>query len=73
MEKIKCITFDKKAQDSIPADIREKMNTDRLNAELSNDFEKELLILINKYSKDGLTKTNLVQKMQYVTKSCEVS
>jgi hypothetical protein len=73
MEKIKCITFDKKAQDLIPDDIREKMNTDRLNAELSNDFEKELFRLINQYCKIGLKKTDLVHKMQYVTKSCEVS
>jgi hypothetical protein len=33
MEKIKCITFDKKAQDSIPDDIRLKMNIDRKKAE----------------------------------------
>lgn len=37
--------------DISPADIREKMKADRLNAELANDFEKELLALINKYCK----------------------
>ena len=73
MEQMKCITFDQKAQDLIPADIREKMDADRLNSELANDFEKELLALINKHCKTGLKKPDLVRKMQYVTKSCEVS
>ena len=39
----------------------------------ANDFEKELLKLINAYATAGLSKTDLVHKMQYVTKSCEVS
>lgn len=33
MDKIKCITFDKKAQDSTPDDIHLKMNIDREKAE----------------------------------------
>lgn len=39
----------------------------------ANDFEKELYQLINRYVTVGLSKTDLVHKMQYVTKSCEVS
>lgn len=33
MEKIKCITFDKKAQDSLPEHIKAKMKADREKAE----------------------------------------
>ena len=32
MDKIKCITFDKKAQDSLPQHIKDKMKADRDNA-----------------------------------------
>lgn len=39
----------------------------------ANDFEKELFKLINAYVTAGLSKPDLVHKMQYVTKSCEVS
>ena len=40
---------------------------------IENEFEKELFILINQYCKMGLKKPDLVRKMQYVTKSCELS
>jgi hypothetical protein len=33
MDKIKCITFDKNAQDSLPQHIKDKMKADRDNAE----------------------------------------
>lgn len=32
-EDIKCVTFNKQAQESIPTDIRKKMDADRENAE----------------------------------------
>lgn len=32
MERIKCITFDKKAQESLPEHIKAKMKTDREKA-----------------------------------------
>ena len=32
MDKIKCITFDKNAQDSLPRHIKDKMKADRDNA-----------------------------------------
>lgn len=32
MDKIKCITFDKNAQDSLPQHIKDKMKADRDNA-----------------------------------------
>lgn len=34
MDKIKCITFDKNAQDALPAHIKAKMKADRDNAKL---------------------------------------
>lgn len=39
----------------------------------ANVFEKELYALINKHIKTGLSKIDLVNKMKYVTKSCEMS
>ena len=39
MEKIKCITFDKDAQDKIPKHIREKMNKDREDAQKKRENE----------------------------------
>jgi hypothetical protein len=36
-------------------------------------FEIELYHLINKHVKDGLSKFDLVAKMKYVLKSCEMS
>jgi hypothetical protein len=33
MEPIRCITFDKKAQDSLPQHIKDKMKADRKKAE----------------------------------------
>lgn len=36
MEKIKCITFDKKAQDSLPQHIKDKMKADRDTARNNN-------------------------------------
>jgi hypothetical protein len=40
---------------------------------IEKDFEKELFKLINFYAKNGLKKPDLVQKMEYVTKSCVMS
>ncbi len=40
---------------------------------IENEFEKELIVLINKYCKMGLKKRDLIHKMQYVTKSCKLS
>ena len=40
---------------------------------MKGEFEKELFELINKYTKKGLQKPDLVSKMKYVTKSCEMS
>ncbi|MCK9164029.1 MAG: hypothetical protein M0O93_06760 [Bacteroidales bacterium] len=73
MEQIKCITFNKKAQNLITTNIQKKMNGEKLSAEISNYFERELFEMINKFSSKGLKKSDLVRKMQYVTKSCELS
>ena len=40
---------------------------------IANDFECELFKLINFYAKNGLKKPDLVNKMEYVTKSCVMS
>ena len=40
MDKIKCITFDKKAQDSLPQHIKDKMKADRDNARKNKQNEK---------------------------------
>jgi len=44
MERIKCATFDKEMQDSIPQDIKDKMKADRNKAEeemnIKEEFEK---------------------------------
>ena len=39
METIKCITFDKNAQDNLPEHIKIKMKADRENATIANKFE----------------------------------
>lgn len=39
----------------------------------ASDFEKDLYKLINAYVDAGLSKVNLVLKMEYVTQSCRVS
>ena len=39
----------------------------------ASDFEKDLYKLINAYINAGLKKTYLVDKMKFVTKSCEMS
>ena len=36
-------------------------------------FEVELYRFINKHVKNGLSKTDLIHKMKYVLKSCELS
>lgn len=47
---------------------------DKIQVDSSGEnFEKELYKLINAFANSGLPKTVLVHKMQYVTKSCEVS
>lgn len=40
MDKIKCITFDKNAQDSLPEEIKAKMKADRDNARKIKQNEK---------------------------------
>jgi len=39
----------------------------------ANDFEVKLYALINKHCKAGLKKPELIEKMKYVLRSCEVS
>ena len=39
----------------------------------ASDFESDLYKLINLYVNAGLSKVNLVLKMEYVTQSCRVS
>lgn len=39
----------------------------------ASEFEKDLYKLINAYCKKGLSKPDLMNKMQYVSKSCELS
>ena len=39
----------------------------------SSDFENSLYELINRYVNAGLKKADLIHKMKYVTKSCEMS
>jgi hypothetical protein len=41
--------------------------------DIKTNFETELLNLINRHVDKGLSKANLVSKMEYVTKSCHVS
>lgn len=38
-----------------------------------SDFYVDLMKLINAYCKEGLSKPELVNKMKYATKSCELS
>ena len=40
MKDMKCITFDKAAQDALPEDIKEKMRQDRLKAEFERDKQE---------------------------------
>ena len=42
MEKIKCITFDKKAQDSLPEHIKAKMKADRKKTEIEERLKKRM-------------------------------
>ena len=39
----------------------------------SNEFEKDLFKLINKYTDKGLKKPDLVKKMEWVLGSCKMS
>lgn len=47
MERIKCATFNKKMQDSISREIREKMRRDRDNAEKEQESKAENLPIQN--------------------------
>ena len=47
-----------------------KLDTAKNNATI---FEIELNGLINKHIKDGLAKLDLIEKLKYVLKSCEMS
>jgi hypothetical protein len=62
------------------------MNTEKMPLENENEpsclgavsssatiFEVELFRFINKHVKDGLSKPDLIAKMKYVLKSCEMS
>lgn len=40
---------------------------------MKNQFEIDLYKLINSYVSKGLTKTDLINKMEYVTTSCKIS
>jgi hypothetical protein len=51
--------------------VKEEKNTQ--SAKIENEFEKELLSLINQYCERGLKKPDLVHKMKYVTKNCKLS
>lgn len=42
MEKIKCITFDKEAQDSLPEWVKDKMKKDRKKAELKMTLKEAI-------------------------------
>ena len=42
MQKIKCITFDKKAQDSLPEHIKSKMKADREKAEKQHENNADI-------------------------------
>ena len=43
MNRIKCATFDKDMQDSIPKEIREKMKADRAKAEKEQESKAKTL------------------------------
>ena len=47
-----------------------KLETAKNNATI---FEKELYCLINKYIKGGLSKPDLIAKLEYILKSCKLS
>jgi hypothetical protein len=40
---------------------------------IENKFENALFDLVNKFCKDGLSKPNLIKKLEYVTQRCRVS
>ena len=39
----------------------------------ASDFEQDLFKLINNYCKNGLSKPDLVRKMEWVTGNCKMS
>ncbi len=45
-KKIKCITFDKDAQDALPEDIKAKMKADREEARLKMEREKDKFYVV---------------------------
>ena len=47
MERIKCATFNKELQDSIPKEIREKMKADRTKAEKEQKTKAKTLPIQN--------------------------
>ena len=53
--------------------IRLIENTKKQEKKFVDYFEKDLFELINAYAKIGLKKPDLVHKMKYVTKMCELS
>lgn len=58
----------------------ENLNTENVsNSDLgavsgsASDFEQDLFKLINNYCKNGLSKPDLVRKMEWVTGNCKMS
>jgi len=47
MNKVKCITFDRNAQDSLPQHIKDKMKADRDNARSKRELEITVLTVEN--------------------------
>jgi len=47
MERIKCATFDKKMQDRIPKEIKDKMKADRAKAEKEQETKAKTLPIQN--------------------------
>ena len=45
----------------------------KTDGDLPNYFEKDLFKLVNEYCKNGLKKTDLVKKMEWVLGSCKMS
>jgi|LGOV01.1.fsa_nt_gb hypothetical protein len=55
------------------AENREDYSKEEWENIIKARFERLLLKLINAHCKEGLSKPDLVSKMQYITKSCEIS
>ena len=67
MEKIKCITFDKKARNSIPEHIKAKMKTDREKAE---NTQKKLNIMTTQELNDIYLHNDVIEVSNAPKKEC---